>query len=112
MIGERELRLMKPTALLINTSRGPIVDQAALITALKERQIAGAGLDVFEDESKIPPELYELPSTVLTPHTASATVEARVAMARIVTDSMNDILEGRQPKCLVNIDVWKVNGKN
>jgi len=112
MIGERELKLMKPTALLINTARGPVVDQAALITALKERWIAGAGLDVFEDESKISPEFYELPNTVLTPHIASATVEARVAMARIVTDSMNDILEGRQPKCLVNIDVWKVNDKN
>jgi len=112
MIGERELKLMKPTALLINTSRGPIVDQVSLIAALRERWIAGAGLDVFEDESKIPSALYELPNTVLTPHTASATVEARIAMARIVTDSMNDTLEGRQPKCLVNIDVWKENDKN
>ena len=112
MIGERELKLMKPTALLINTARGAVVDEKALIIALKERWIAGAGLDVFEDESKIPNEFYDLPNTVLTPHTASATVEARLAMARIVTDNMNDTLEGRQPKCLINIDVWKVNEKN
>jgi glyoxylate reductase len=112
MIGERELKLMKPTALLINTARGAVVDEKSLITALKERWIAGAGLDVFEDESRIPSELYELPNTVLTPHTASATVEARLAMARIVTDNMNDALEGRQPSCLINTDVWKVNAQN
>jgi glyoxylate reductase len=107
MIGERELKLMKSTALLINTARGAVVDEKALITALKEKWIAGAGLDVFEDEAKIPAEFYDLPNTVLTPHTASATVEARLAMARIVTDNMNDTLEGRQPACLINTDVWK-----
>lgn len=112
MIGERELKLMKPTALLINTARGAVVDEKALITALKEKWIAGAGLDVFEDESCIPMELRELPNTVLTPHTASATVEARLAMARIVTDNMNDALEGRQPSCLINIDAWKEDEKN
>lgn len=112
MIGERELKLMKPTALLINTARGAIVDEKALVTALKEKWIAGAGLDVFEDESRIPPELRELPNTVLTPHTASATVEARLAMARIVTDNMIDGLEGRQPSCLINVEVWKENGKS
>ncbi len=112
MIGERELKLMKPTALLINTARGAVVDEKALITALKEKWIAGAGLDVFEDEANIPMELRELPNTVLTPHTASATVEARLAMARIVTDNMNDALEGRQPSCLINTDVWKENATN
>jgi glyoxylate reductase len=107
MIGERELKLMKPTAILINTARGAVVDEKALIVALKEKWIAGAGLDVFEDETKIPPELFDLPNTVLTPHTASATVEARLAMARIVVDNMNDGLEGRQPTCLINVDVFK-----
>jgi len=107
MIGEKELRLMKPSAILINTSRGPVVDQKVLIKALEEKWIAGAGLDVFEDESKIPEELRRLPNTVLTPHIASATVEARIAMARIVVENMNDSLEGRQPTCLVNLDVWK-----
>lgn len=107
LICERELRLMKPTALLINTARGAVVDEKVLIEALKEKWIAGAGLDVYEDESKISLELRELPNTILTPHTASATVEARLAMARIVIDNMNDVLEMRQPACLINTEVWK-----
>jgi glyoxylate reductase len=107
LIGERELRLMKPSALLINTARGAVIDEKVLITALKEKWIAGAGLDVFEDEMMIPRELLELPNTVLTPHTASATVEARLAMARIVIDDMNDVLEGRKPASLINTEVWK-----
>lgn len=107
MIGEKELKLMKPTALLINTARGAVVDEKVLIKALKERWIAGAGLDVFEDESCIPEDLRSLPNTVLTPHTASSTVEARLAMARIVVENINDALEERQPECLVNTDVWK-----
>lgn len=107
MIGEKELRIMKPSAILINTARGPVVDQEVLIKALEEKWIAGAGLDVYEDESKIPEELRRLPNTVLTPHIASATTEARVAMARIVIDNMVDGLEGRQPTCLINTDVWK-----
>ena len=109
LIGERELKLMKPTAILINTARGSIVDQKALVRALKEKWIAGAGLDVFEDESKVPEELRTLSNTVLTPHTASATFEARVAMARIVVENMMDAIEGRQPSCLVNFGVWKDN---
>ena len=112
MIGERELKLMKPTALLINTARGAVVDEKVLIEALKEKWIAGAGLDVFEDESNIPMALRELPNTILTPHTASATVEARLAMARIVTDNMNDALEGRKPSCLINSEIWKENETN
>ncbi len=107
MIGERELKMMKPTAVLINTARGAVVHQEALIEALKEKWIAGAGLDVFEDESSIPESLRSLPNTVLTPHIASSTVEARLAMARIVVENMNAGLEGRQPTCLVNTDVWK-----
>jgi glyoxylate reductase len=107
MVGERELKLMKPTALLINTARGQIVDQAALIRALKEKWIAGAGLDVFEDETHIPEELRSLSNTILTPHTASATIEARLAMAKIVVDNIADAIENRQPSCLVNPDVWQ-----
>jgi len=107
MIGERELKLMKPTSLLINTARGAVVDEKMLIEALKNGWIAGAGLDVFEDEANIPEELRLLPNTVLTPHTASATVEARLAMARIVVDNMEDGLDGRQPTCLINTEVWK-----
>ncbi|KKT30548.1 MAG: Glyoxylate reductase [Microgenomates group bacterium GW2011_GWC1_44_10] len=107
MIGEKELKLMKPTALLINTARGPIVDQSCLIMALKEKWIAGAGLDVFEDEMCIPVELRSLSNTILTPHTASATIEARMAMARIVVDNIDDAIENKQPSCLVNPDVWQ-----
>ncbi len=107
MIGERELKLMKPTSLLINTARGPIVDQQALILALKNKWIAGAGLDVFEDDTHIPDDLIALPNTVLTPHIASATIEARTAMAKIVVDNLSDAIEEREPSCLVNPDVWK-----
>lgn len=109
LIGEKELKLMKNTALLINTARGGVVDQEKLIIALKEKWIAGAGLDVFEDEKNIPQELLGLPNTVLTPHTASATIEARNAMARILVDNIADAIENREPSCLVNNEVWRRN---
>ena len=83
LIGPRELKLMKSTAILINTSRGPVVDEAALADALESHTIAGAGLDVFEHEPKVSARLKRLPNAVLTPHIASATNEARVAMAEI-----------------------------
>lgn len=107
LIGERELKLMKPTALLINTSRGAVVDEKALITALTNRWIAGAGLDVFENESEIPLGLIKMSNTILTPHLASATLEAREAMAKIAVDNLVDALEGRKPTCLINTEVWK-----
>mgnify|MGYP002861275439 CR=1 FL=1 len=107
LIGEKELKMMKRTSLLINTARGAVVDEAALIKALKEKWIAGAGLDVFENECDIPEELLKMTNTVLTPHTASATFETRLAMARIVIDNMNDALEGRKPACLINLETWK-----
>src|SRR3989344_5481332 len=83
MIGARELKLMKPTALLINTSRGAVIDEAALVSALREKTIAGAGLDVFENEEEVNPQFYELDNVVLTPHIASATAWARRQMARL-----------------------------
>lgn len=107
LIGEKELKMMKPTAVLINTSRGPVIDQKALIKALKEKKIAGAGLDVYEDESGVPEELRKLNNTVLTPHTASATIEARMAMAKLVVENMMDALAGREPECLINQTVWQ-----
>jgi len=107
MIGETQLKLMKKTAILINTARGPIVDEEALIKSLNEKWIAGAGLDVFEDESGVPEALRSLPNTVLTPHIASATIEARMAMARLVVENLMDALAGRQPACLVNVSVWE-----
>jgi glyoxylate reductase len=104
-IGTRELALMKKSAFLINTARGPIVDEAALLRALKRRRIAGAGLDVFEHEPKVAAELRKLPNVVLTPHLGSATVEVREEMARIVVDNILAFLAGEVPPNCVNPEV-------
>lgn len=105
MIGKKEISLMKKSALLINTARGGIVDEKDLIDCLKNGVIAGAGLDVFEDEKNIPEDLLRMGKVVLTPHIASGTVEARQAMARVLVDNLRDALEGRQPSCLINTAV-------
>jgi glyoxylate reductase len=104
-IGAREFRLMKKTAFLINTARGPIVDEAALTRALVKKQIAGAGLDVFEFEPKVSPELRGLKNVVLNPHLGSATVEVREEMAGIVVDNILAFLDGRRPPNIVNPQV-------
>jgi glyoxylate reductase len=104
-IGTRELGLMKQTAYLINTARGPIVDEAALVRALKGKKIAGAGLDVFEHEPKVHPELKRLKNVVIVPHLGSATVEVREEMANIVVDNILALLEGRRPPNIVNPEV-------
>ena len=106
-IGARELRLMKKTAFLINTARGPIVDEAALIRALAARRIAGAGLDVFEFEPKVPAELRRLRNVVLTPHLGSATAEVRATMAGIVVDNIEAVIAGRRPPNLVNPEAFE-----
>jgi glyoxylate reductase len=105
MIGARELTLMKPTAYLINTSRGAVVDEAALTAALAEKRIAGAGLDVFENEPHVAPALTGLANVVLTPHLGSAVVGVRTAMAETVVDNIAAILAGRQPPNIVNPEV-------
>jgi len=87
-IGAPELALMKPTANLINIARGGIVDDAALAAALREKRIAAAGLDVFEGEPKVHPDLLTVPNVVLTPHIASATVATRRAMAQLAADNL------------------------
>lgn len=97
LIGAHELRLMKPTAILLNTSRGPVVDEAALYHALKAGKLFGAGLDVFEAEPKLYPGLAALPNVVLTPHIASATIEAREAMAEIAANNIRAVLRGTAP---------------
>lgn len=102
LINETRLNLMKPTALLVNTSRGPVIDEKALAKALKNKVIEGAGLDVFEFEPKITPELLKLPNVILTPHTASASIEARNEMAEIAANNIIDFFEGRTPRNLVN----------
>jgi gluconate 2-dehydrogenase len=88
VIGESELAQMKPTATLINIARGGIVDDAALALALREKRIAAAGLDVFEGEPKVHPDLLTVPNVVLTPHIASATMGTRMAMAMLAADNV------------------------
>jgi len=104
-IGARELRLMKKSAYLINTARGPIVDEAALVQALAKHEIAGAGLDVFENEPKVDPALLKMVHVVVTPHLGSAVVDLRETMAHAVVDNIFAILEGRLPPNCINPEV-------
>ncbi len=106
LIGERELGFMKPTAYLINTSRGPLVDETALVRALRERRIAGAGLDVYEHEPEVTPELIEMPNVVLTPHVGSADRETRERIAGVVVDNVEAWLRGDRPPNVANPDVY------
>jgi glyoxylate reductase len=105
-IGARELALMKPTAYLINTARGAIVDETALVKALATGGIAGAGLDVFEHEPNVPKELVQMRNVVLTPHLGSGVLEVREAMANIVADNILAILDGKPPPNCVNPEVY------
>jgi len=104
-IGAREFGLMKKTAFIINTARGPIIKEAALVRALKARRIAGAGLDVFEHEPKVAAELKRMKNVVLNPHLGSAAVETREEMANIVVDNIEALLAGRAPPNCVNPEV-------
>jgi lactate dehydrogenase-like 2-hydroxyacid dehydrogenase len=101
LIDATALARMKPTAFLINSARGDVVDQQALIAALRSGTIAGAGLDVYEGEPEIPHELLELDNAVLLPHLGSATLETRTAMGMLVLDNLQDFLAGREPSCRV-----------
>jgi glyoxylate reductase len=104
MIGARELARMKPTAFLINTSRGPVVQEAALVSALENAQIAGAALDVYEREPQIGHGLLR-PNVVLAPHLASASVETRTKMALIAVENVSALFEGRRPPNILNPEV-------
>ena len=106
-IGSRELALMKPSAYLINTARGPIVDAVALTRALKKRQIAGTGLDVFEHEPKVTPALLKMSNVVTTPHLGSAVGEVREQMANIVVDNILALLAGKTPPNCINPQVLR-----
>ncbi|OGD87619.1 hypothetical protein A2870_03015 [Candidatus Curtissbacteria bacterium RIFCSPHIGHO2_01_FULL_41_11] len=101
LIGRKELGMMKSGAILINTARGPVVDEKALIWALTNNKIAMAGLDVYEHEPSIPHELTTLGNVILTPHIASATVETREAMAKIAAENIIAVFEGKTPEGLV-----------
>ena len=105
MIGKREIGLMKKNAVLVNTARGPVVDEKALISALKENRIFSAGLDVFEEEPMIPDELIALKNVVLAPHIGSASLETRTAMSVMAAENLIDAYESRVPKAIVNPEV-------
>ena len=106
LIGEKELKMMKKSAILINTSRGPIVDEKALAKALKERWIFGAGLDVYEHEPSVEKELLDLDNVVLQPHSASATYESRTNMAILAAENMIAGLKGEIPPNCVNPEIF------
>ena len=106
-IGARELSTMKPSAILINASRGPVVDEKALVEALRNGTIWGAGLDVFEDEPALAPGLAELENVVIVPHIASATPATRTAMGDAAIDNLVAVLSGEPPPSCVNPDVLR-----
>ena len=95
MIGAQELAKMRRTAILINTARGPIVDESALVAALSNGAISGAGLDVFEEEPRLHPRLATMPQVVLLPHLGSATMEARVEMGMTCVRNIEAVLSGQ-----------------
>lgn len=101
LIGEREINMMKPTAILVNTARGAVIDEAALATALQNHRIAAAAMDVFEDEPHITEALYGLENVVLTPHIGSATVDARIAISWEAVENIRNFLAGT-PTNIVN----------
>jgi len=106
LIGKSEFARMKPECILINTSRGAVLDQAALIDALKTGRIAGAGLDVYEGEPGVPQELCKMDNVVLCPHIGSATIETRAAMSDLAVDGVLSAFAGVLPRNAVNDEIW------
>jgi glyoxylate reductase len=106
-IGDKEISQMKPTAFLINTSRGSIIDEQALLAALEAEQIAGAGLDVYEHEPHVPEAFMQMENVVLAPHLGSATKEVRIAMGNKVIENLLAYVRGERPPNLVNPEVWR-----
>jgi len=107
IIGEKELKMMKNTAYLINTARGKCIDEKALVRALKNRDIAGAALDVFKTEPLLTPGLAELENVVLAPHAGSASIETRTKMAIIAAKNLIDSLDGKMPQYCLNPEVFE-----
>jgi len=111
LIGRKELGLMKKTAYLINTARGEVIDEKALITALQHKKIAGAGLDVFEKSPQVDKRLIKMDNVVLTPHTASATIEVRKQMSIDAANNIIAVLQGKKAPKTVNPEVYKKRKK-
>lgn len=105
LISSREFELMKPTAFIINTARGPVIDEKALVKALQAGEIAGAGLDVFENEPDVEPELLQMKNVVLAPHLGSAAHDVREGMAHRVVDNIIAVIEGKSPPNCANPEV-------
>jgi len=106
LIGQKELQLMKKSAFLINASRGPVVDEKALVEALRSGSIAGAGLDVFEAEPKVTPELLKMENTLLVPHVGSATDETREKMALVAVNNLLAVIRGEVPPNILNPEIY------
>ena len=106
LIGAEQLALMKPSAVLVNAARGPVVDEAALARALEEGWIFAAGLDVYENEPRVSPELCRLPNVVLAPHVGSATVRTRTLMCTTAAANVEALLQGGRPPNLLNPEAW------
>ena len=110
LFGAEQFGRMKNTAVIVNTSRGPVIDEAALAVALRDGEIFGAGLDVFENEPEVHPGLLELDNAVVIPHLGSATVETRNAMGMLAAENLVAGLQGRRPPTLLNPEVWEQRG--
>jgi lactate dehydrogenase-like 2-hydroxyacid dehydrogenase len=106
LIGAKQLAQMKPTAVIVNAARGGVIDDAALIAALKDRRIAAAGIDVFEGEPRFNPGFLELDNVALVPHIGSATRATRTAMAMLASKNLTAALSGRRPPNLLNPEAW------
>jgi len=111
LIGQRELSMMKPDAVLINTSRGAVIDEKALVRHLAAGKLAGAGLDVYEDEPAIPSELLQMNNVVLTPHIGADTIETRILMTKESAQNIIDFFSGRQPFHVINPEVLQLSEK-
>ncbi len=107
LLNDTTFALMKPTCVVVNTSRGPVVDEKALVRALKTGKIAAAGLDVYEKEPEIERDLFQLDNVVITPHIASASNETRLKMCMMAADNLLSTLQGRRPPNIVNPEVWE-----
>jgi glyoxylate reductase len=107
LIGKNELSLLKSTAFLINTSRGPVIDEKELVEVLRAKKIGGAGLDVYEKEPSLTPGLTELNNVVLLPHVGSGTLETRIKMGTLAVENLIAGMEGRTPPNIVNPEVIK-----